>query len=222
MSDTGHSTSDPGFDGSLDKELITMWQECSTPGGASLPTRQLAGWVKSFDRRIFWWNFVEYAAAVIVLTRAGFEIAKGDRYLIAPLTGIAVVLFIVISIWWSHRHNHPPDPLADARSYRTALLARIDRQIRLTLRVRYWYVLPAWIYFLTVFVSGTVKVFNETPERISIGNAVLGLALAFLSATALCVIVVWLNERFGLRKLQEERKRVQSILTESTEEGPLS
>ena len=42
--------------------------------------------------------------------------------------------------------------------------------------------------------------------------------MGFLSATALCVVVIWLNERVGLRKLEAERQRVVAIETESNDD----
>jgi hypothetical protein len=39
--------------------------------------------------------------------------------------------------------------------------------------------------------------------------------MEFLSASALCVVVMWLNEKYGLRKLLAERDRFTAINADS-------
>ena len=67
-----------------------------------------------------------------------------------------------------------------------ALVDRIDRQIEFIRGVPYWYVLPAWIFFVTVLISGIVK-----------GLPVGQLLAEFGAASALCVLVIVLNVRYG-------------------------
>jgi hypothetical protein len=221
MSDTGRPpVLDPGFDENFDKELIQMWQEhtCPMPGEPSELTRQLAGWLRKFDRRIFWRNFVEYAAGVIVLIRSAFDISSGERLLFAPLTGVAATLFVMIHIWRRHRSTPAADPAATAAEYRQALLHRLDHQIRFARGVRYWYVLPCWLFFVAVLASGIIQLNTNPPQLQSQEGAVMKLLMAFLSASALCVVVVWLNENYAVRKLREERERVAAVVTESKTE----
>jgi len=198
------------FDENFDKELIQMWQENTFPssGSPSDLSRQLSGMVKKFDHRIRWRNIIEYSAGVVVLIRSMFEIAFGERLLFAPLTGIAAVLFVMTYMWKQHRTTQPLDPGANASTYRTALLQRLDRQIRLLRSVRYWYVLPCWIFFVSVVTSDVLQGRRFVPSM-----------MGFLSATALCVVVIRLNERVGLRKLEAERQRVLAIDTDSNEES---
>jgi hypothetical protein len=205
MSDMQRPPDNPIFDDSMDKEMIQMWQENTypLPGNPSEITRNLALSLRQFDRRVFWRNTVEYLAAAIVLIRSFFDIASGERHLIAPLTSIGATLFVVTYVWRKHRDSKPPDPTADANVYRTALLGRLDRQIQLARSVRYWYVLPCWFFFLTVLASGVLK-----------GLAFIPLFAEFLLATALCVFVVWLNEKYGTRKLEAERKRINASVIE--------
>ena len=203
MSDTQPPVrEDNDFDDKFDKELIQMWQENTYPvsGNTSDISGQLEGLTRKFDRRIFWRNVLEYGAGVVVLVRSVFDMAYGDRLLFAPLTSFAVALFVMAYIWKQHRVSSPIDPVATANAYRTALLDRLDRQIRLTRSVRYWYVLPAWIFFLTVLASGLLQ-----------GRAFVPLLMEFLSVSALCILVIWLNERFGLRSLEAEKARVLAI-----------
>jgi hypothetical protein len=208
MSDNQHPVVTDGFDENFDKELIQMWQSDTypQPGDLSALTRRLSDSVRQFDRRIFWRNVMEYGAGVIVVIWSAFQIASGERMLFAPLTSMGAALFILTYIWKQHRAIRPMDPLSSANDYRVALLDRLDRQIRLIRGVRYWYVLPCWIFFVTVLVSGILR-----------GRPFFPLLIEFLSATLLAVIVIWLNERYGLRKLLQERRRVEAIQMESSE-----
>jgi hypothetical protein len=199
VSDIQHRPNGPVFDDDFDKELIRMWKEnaYSLPDNPSETMRQLKLSLKRFDRRILWRNVLEYGAAAVVFIRSCFEIASGERLLIVPLASIGVALFIVTYVWRKHRSSLPLDPTADANTYRIALLHRLDQQIQLARSVRYWYVLPAWAFFLTVLTSGILK-----------GLSLIPLLVNFLLATALCIFVIWLNEKYGARKLETERRRI--------------
>lgn len=199
MSDSQHSSDDLSFDDNFRQELIQMWQDetYSKPADPGHVTRQFALSLKKLDGRILGRNIVEYGAAVIVIVRSLFEISSGERLLFVPLTSIAVAIFIGTYIWRRHRASKRPDPTADASAYRTALLDRLDGQLHLIRGVRYWYVLPCWIFFLAVLTSGVLK-----------GLPFLPLLGEFFFASALCVVVIWLNEKYGARRLAAERERV--------------
>ncbi len=208
-----------GFNDGFEQELMEMWQEstCPMPGDSSEQTLKLSAWVARFDRRVFLRNLVEYTAVAIVLVRSGFEIASGERPLIAPLTSIVAALFIASYIWRKHRETSPLNPEASARTYRDALLKRLDRQIELGRTVRYWYVLPVWLFFLVVFAYGAVRMLTNATES---GTPFPGLffqTVEFLLATGICVVVIWLNEHRNLRKLEKESERVEDIRIEGEE-----
>ncbi len=188
-----------------DKLLMGVWQE----GGGNEPAErvdmksQIEKWTHAFDRRIFWRNLIEYAAGVIVLVRSGLEYASGERHWAVPLTSVVITIFILCYLWQKQRRGRPVDPNANAAEYRAALLARIDDQIALAASARYWYVLPAWIFFIVVFVTGAVRTPNAT--RITQFGA------EFLLATSVAVLIIWLNERYGIRGLRKARQRVESL-----------
>ena len=199
-------------DDNFDKELMQMWQENACPlAGDSDLARHLAGWVDTFDRKIFWRNFREYAASAVVIIGLACDAIFSDR-LIAPLTGIAATLFVMSYLWWKHRGTQPLDPSADASAYRAALLRRYDQQIQLLRSARYWYVLPFWVFFLAVLGSGVIKLTTSFSYL-----AFLSLAVFFVILMALSVWLVWLNESASVRTLMEARRQAEAIVTESTE-----
>jgi hypothetical protein len=199
-------------DNGVDRLLIEVWQR----GMANQATeaidmrRQVEEWAQSFDRRIFRRNLIEYGAGVVLLVRSGVEFASGERHWAVPLTSVVITFFILGYLWQKHRRARPVDPDANAAEYRAALLARIDEQIALTASARYWYVLPAWLFFVVVFVTGAMRA--PSARRIAEFGA------EFLLATSVAVAIVWLNERYGLRGLQKTRQRVESLNMEALQD----
>jgi hypothetical protein len=196
-------------DNGLDTLLMEAWQCGVTNEGSEQidMKRQIERWAQAFDRRIFWRNLIEYGAGVVVLVRSGLEFASGERHWTIPLTSVVITFFILGYVWQKHRRARPVDPDANAGEYRAALLARIDDQIALTASARYWYVLPVWIFFVIVFITGALRTPNAT--------RILQFGVEFLLATAFAVLIVWLNERYGMRGLQKARQRVESLNTEA-------
>jgi hypothetical protein len=196
------------LDDKFDELLMDVWQHGVAPDAEESDLkRQVEGWAQAFDRRIFWRNVIEYAAGVVVLVRSGLEFMSGERPWIVPLTSVVITFFIMAYLWQKHGKTRPVHPVANAAEFRAALLARIDEQIALTASVRYWYVLPVWMFFVVVFVTGAARAPNAT--------RVLHFGLEFLAATAVAVAIVWLNERYGMRRLKETRLRVESLNSEA-------
>jgi hypothetical protein len=106
----------------------------------------------------------------------------------------------------------PLDPSTDAVTYRAALLDRHDQQFRLARGVRYWYVLPAWMFFLVVLVTGFIRLATNPPQRTPTEYA-FGLVAEFVMATGICGIVIWLNEKYSVRKLKQSGERIEAIMT---------
>lgn len=193
----------------LDTLLMEVWQSGASDRrskGVEMKP-QIEMWARAFDRRIFWRNLVEYGAGVIVLARSGLEFISGERHWTVPLTSVVITMFVLGYIWQKHRRARPIDPDADAAEYRAALLARIDDQIALAISARYWYVLPVWIFFVVVFVAGAVRAPNAT--------RITQFGVEFLLATSVAVLIVWLNERYGVRGLQRTRQRVERLNAEA-------
>jgi hypothetical protein len=201
------------LDNGLDKHLMKVWQDGALDRARETIDlkREIEGWAHAFDRRIFWRNLIEYAAGVVVLARSGLEFAAGERHWTVPLTSVVITFFVLGYLWQKHRKERPVDPDANAAEYRAALLARIDEQIALTASVRYWYVLPVWIFFVIVFVTGAARAADAT--------RVAQFGMEFLLATVVAVVVVWLNERYGMRGLKNTRQRVENLNTEASDQA---
>ena len=192
--------------GDPDQELRSLWQK-TLPGGmdAAQVAREIASKVEKFDRRIRWRNLREYAAGAILIAYFSFKLRDPSLRLTAA-AGIAVVVFVMAYLWRSHRQLLPLDPAADARAYQAALLARYDRQIRLLSRVKYWYVLPLYLWMLLNILITVPS--QQTARRIR----------AVLVVTALSASVAWLNEGWAAKKLKEKRKKAEALLEEEKNE----
>jgi hypothetical protein len=180
-------------------DLVRLWQQSLLP---STDPNQLARelgrmTLRRFDRAIGWRNFREYAGAVAALAFGGLQWAfGGDRIqVILLVAGVGVSMGW---LWWQHRRLEPLDPAADARAYQTAMLARLDQQIRLLSRVRYWYLLPLYL----PAVRQTMVTWPSRPV-----GAVILLAIV----TVIFAGIGWLNERVAVAFLKAERVRIESL-----------
>lgn len=188
-----------------EKELSRMWQESSLQGpmddGQLL--RKIAASLEGFDRKIQWRNLREYiAGGALIAWFVWLSFNPATRLL--AVGGIIAVGFVMIYLWRNSRQTPPLDPAADVRSYHAALLERYDRQIQLLRRVKYWYVLPLYLWMLLVMTSGPAR-----PVKVRIAY--------FVGVTLFAGFVVWLNEGYGVRKLRAARKSAEALLAEREE-----
>ena len=183
-----------------EKELMKMWQETTFPGDNGQLAKKIAERIGRFDRTIFWRNLREYAAGAVLLVYFSWQTIRpaASGFPILPVTGLAVVSFVLIYLWRSQRKNPPLDPAADAVSYQTALLARYDRQIKLLATVKYWYVLPIYLWLLLNLAL--------VPAL-----SLSGRVTAFLLVSAFAAFVAWLNEGFAVRKLRAKRADAEAL-----------
>jgi hypothetical protein len=191
----------------LDAELMRLWQD--TTAGTPDPervAREIMAHVWRFDRVIVRRNFREYAAGLVLVVFFTFQMLVDrpqDR--IGGALGLVSVGFVMGYIFWKHRGLAPLDPAADAAVYRRALLARIDRQIRLIQSVPYWYLLPLFLPGLWT----ARKVWDRSPVA-----AVLGLAIMLIVFAG----IGWLNVRLVVKYLHAERDRVDRLFTAPRED----
>lgn len=187
----------------MNDELMLLWQQGASKEPDAAEVARLCGraTMARFDWIIKRRNFMEYAAGTFLLTASGWELWSGHET-IHPLLVIAAVSFVLGYLWRAHRKMTPLDSATDALSYQSAMLTRIDLQIRLLSTVRYWYVLPLFVP-MSYQIAG--QWWTRGPAK-AVGS--------FVFVTALCVGVVWLNERFAVRRLRAERDKIKALYTE--------
>jgi hypothetical protein len=185
-----------------EKDLMRMWQASTLSGTTdSLElARNIAARVERLDRKVFRRNVREYAAGAVVTAWLLWQSLDPSRRPLA-IAGMVAVAVVMIYLWRSHRSIPPLDPAADVKSYHAALLDRYDHQIRLLRRVKYWYMLPLYLWMVLVGVA------------VPWPNAA-GPAAYFLFITLFAAFIVWLNEGYGVRKLREARKEAESMVPE--------
>ena len=184
-----------------EKELFEMWQATtlSDPSDAARLARAIERRTQSFDRTVYRRNFREYAAGVAVTLCFLVLAVRFPQVRVTSLAGFAAISVVLFSLWRSHRHQVQPDDTADLRSFHAALLARYDHQIRLLRGVKYWYVLPQYLWLLLVVF--------QTPASRPAARAML-----FVLSTAIMAFVVWLNQSYGVRRLEREKQKALEML----------
>ena len=187
--------------GSNEDDLVRLWQEntLATPDPERV-ARTLMAQAWRFDQKVFWRNFREYAAGIVLMVVFAGQVALGyDR--IGGAIGLVSVGFVMAYLWWTHRGLQPLDPAADLAAYRAALMERFDDQIRLLRTVPYWYLLPLFMPCLWQ----TVRMWDHQRWLVLIP------LIGFLAAFA---FIGWLNVGPGLRALRAARSRVEAMLAD--------
>src|SRR6185369_690089 len=173
-----------------DEALMRCWQETAIgKGEPSEFVRLTIAHLERFDRQIRWRNATEYCAGLTLAAWAFYKALHGSVSAWAMVIG---VLFMMGYLHHSHRSRQGVDPAMPASSYRSAMLARLDDQIRLLRRVKYWYLLP-------LFAPACLMIVERWwghPGRILAGLGLMGTAFA---------AITWANENFGVRKLTDTR-----------------
>jgi hypothetical protein len=188
----------PTVDAGAD-DLLRLWQDTilSRRDPEQLARRVARMKLARFDTTIARRNAREYVAVVGIVVWASWQMMSGgDR--VSSGMAIAGALFVGGYLWWWHRQEPPLDATMTARDYQVALLHRIDHQIRLLKRVRYWYFLPISLPSLRI------AALNWDSRPLS--------TLLFLAIVATLVILgVLLNELAVAFYLRKERAQLQSL-----------
>lgn len=181
-----------------DDEWMQLWQ--THTAGSPDPERQarmLLTKVWRFDHTVFWRNFREYAAGLIVMVIFAGQVMLGIDSRTGAI-GFVCVGFVMVYLWWTHRQLQPLDPTADIATYRAALLKRFDDQIRLLRTVPYWYLGPLFVPALSVATS--------------VWPRSHGMAWIFLAVVAAAYVFIgWLNVRVGVGALRTARAKIESM-----------
>ena len=180
------------------EEWASLWQgHVTSKEDPERVARTIMAQVWRFDQMLFWRNAREYAAGIVLLVVFLGQLAMGDDR-VGALVGIGAVGFVMGYLWWKHRGLQPLDPAADVMTYKAALLARVDDQIRLLRSVTYWYLLP--LFLPTLWQAG--RVWNNSPWAAAVSLAGVIAVFAFLR---------WLNITAGVNSLRATRAKVESL-----------
>jgi hypothetical protein len=181
-----------------DDEWMQLWQ--THTGGSSDPERQARMMLTQawrFDQKVFWRNFREYAAGLILMVIYAGQVMLGMDGRTGAI-GFVCVGFVLVYLWWNHRRLGPLDPTADIATYRAALLKRYDDQICLLRTMPYWYLVPLFVPALSIAAS--------TWQRSRVMASVLVAVVA-----AAYVFIGWLNVRVGVGALRSAREKTASM-----------
>jgi hypothetical protein len=181
-----------------EEEWMKLWQaDMAGPRDPDRQARVLLTQVWRFDQKVFWRNFGEYAAGLVVMVVFGGLLILGMERRTAAI-GLVCVGFVMVYLWWKHRRLGPLDPTADIATYRAALLRRYDDQIRLLRTMPFWYLAPLFAPMLSVAASAWPR------SR--------GTALALVTVVvAVYVFIGWLNVRLGVGVLRSARANIESM-----------
>ena len=158
---------------------------------------------RRFDRTIRLRNWRECGAGVLAAALFGFIACQSPNAL--ALAGNLVVaasgLWIVFYLLRYGRGAPLPAPDRSLADFQQALLAQYDQQIRLLLKVKYWYLLPPYVGLLLasagIMMADAAKGQPGWPQWIAVALY-----------TALFAFIWWLNGTYAVRKLQAKRAQL--------------
>jgi len=165
---------------------------------------------EKFDRAVRRRNLREMIAAV-VLAAMGFSGAWLQHGAIERASSIILAVSSLWIIYYVSRYGaEPPDPNPDQTlaGYQRALVRKYNHQIRLLRNVKFWYLAPLYAALLT----GSLGYFKDRAAR---GALTWADAIMPLIYTLIFAGIWWLNEIYGVRKLERMRAQV----TSGTAEG---
>lgn len=184
----------------MQDELMLLWQQgaSSEPDPEEVARLAAKATVTRFDKMIARRNLREYLGYGAIFAFQAWRAVSDGVWLQAAFTTVCAALSVGY-LWSQHRRVTEPDATADARNYQSAMLARIDHQIRLLRTARYWYFLPLYVPALMTMVA--------TWQRGRHTAAILGWAIV----SSIFIGLLWLNERVVVRFLWKERAKIGAL-----------
>jgi hypothetical protein len=164
---------------------------------------------EKFDRAIRRRNLRETVAAAMVAIFFTY-IAWGQPNGLVRTASIILVASTIWIIYYMRRHGtEPPDPNPDQtlEGYQRALIRKYDHQIRLLRNVKFWYLAPIYVGLLTLSAA-------MLKDRAARGALTWTDGIVPLFYSLLFAGIWWLNEVYGVRKLERMRAQVASGIEE--------
>jgi hypothetical protein len=164
---------------------------------------------EKFDRAIRRRNMREISAAVVLAALGAYGAwAQHDTFgRASSVILVAASLSIIYYMWRLGAEPPDPNPGQTLEGYQRALVLKYDHQIRLLRNVKLWYLAPLYAALLTAS-AGTFR------ERAARGALTWLDGLVPLFYTLLFAGIWWLNEVYGVRKLERMRAQVTSGIDE--------
>lgn len=158
---------------------------------------------EKFERTIRWRNtreVVASAVAGVVFAYLTWKQTNGiTRLGSAVITG--TMAWIIYYFWRYGSSPADPSPDQSAAAFQSALISKIDHQIRLLRNVKLWYLLPMYVG-LIIFSAGGIR------DHAVTGTLSWRDAIGPLLYTVLFAFVWWLNEVYAVRKLERWRNKL--------------
>jgi hypothetical protein len=185
-----------------DDELMQLWQQgvSSAPDGAEVARLAARASMRRFDRLIARRNLLESLAAAGVMAFFGWNVVAGSNRA-ASAVSFTCVSFVIVYLWWRHRHAIALDPAASAEAYHGALIAGLDRQIALLRTVWYWYLLPLYV--------------PPVLQAVHLWEKSRAATIVLMTVVTACYVGLGvLNTRVVIRRLLTERARLEALYQE--------
>ena len=164
---------------------------------------------EKFDRTIRRRNMRETVAAAVVAIFFTY-LAWGQPNGLVRAGSIILVAGALWIIYYMWRHGTElPDPNPDQTlgGYQRALVRKYDHQIRLLRKVKFWYLAPMYVGLLTL----SAAMLKDRADR---GTLTWADALYPAVYTLVFAAIWWLNEAYGVRKLERLRDQITSGIDE--------
>jgi len=196
-------------------ELILLWREGTSGAPDAAEVARLAARASTarFDRNVRRRNLVEYIVGLLFMAFLVWSFIKGDRDVVGVLAFVLVASWIVYLRWY-HRDFKPLNPASDGRAYQSALIARMDKQIRLLRRVR-WLGVPL-AFLNALLIAETVRTQHIPPPGMTIVQWLTGISVGLAIEAVVFLGIVWANERsrWGIPLLLSSRETIQRLYEE--------
>lgn len=187
------------------EEYRDVWKQEDAPAEERPGDAELLAQVKersqAFDRKIRRRDWLEIAAAAVVVLLFGYEAVTAASWLARVGAGIVVAGSVLI-VWRLRRARRDGDSTLAGRPVAERLrseLEKVDAQIRLLESVLWWYVAPPTVGAI-LFVVGIGEGLDS------------GTLIAVAVILAVGALVWWLNQRAVRRDLRPRRRELADLL----------
>lgn len=180
------------------------WQSSVEIAGAP-PLEEVRKGANKFYRFVWWRNFIEYAACVIVV--AAFSVYVFILPMPLQRVGSAMIVAATFYVAWQLHRRASAEPPEEAGTMPLYLFMRAQFvRHRDALRSIFWWYLLPFVPGLAVLVAGSLHAPDTHPDGPTWRDAVGVAAMA-----AVFFVIWWFNQRV-VRKLQKHIDEIDTLL----------